>query len=448
MRDFIVLAIILGSVPVCFFDPYFGVLMWNWVAIFNPHRFTWGFAYHFPVAIVVALPTLAGMIFTRRINHRIFTRESILLLLLWVWFAFTIFHATTVPMFSEHTAMGTAELVRVSKVLLMTFVTIALITSKSRLRWLFLVIGLSIGLLAVKGALFGLRTGGESRVWGPPGSFLEDNNDLALATNMALPLLFFLAAEERRRWLRICLRVIFVAGLFCVILTYSRGGLLGLAVVLPAIAMKSRHKLLTAAFVVVCGLLVFSYAPEKWMDRMSNFYHGNLDTSAEGRINAWHFAIALANRYPVTGGGFETFTPQLFEQITPENRFAGPHSIYFQMLGEQGYVGLAMFLLLLGACWLSLRRMAKYGMRFPELQWVVPYAYMLQASILAYMVSGAFLPRAYFDFFYTLVAAMIAMKIIFEREVALLSAAKQVRNTAMELPEAGLRPRMGTLHPG
>jgi putative inorganic carbon (HCO3(-)) transporter len=437
MRDFIVIAIILGSVPICFLNPYFGVLMWNWVAIFNPHRFTWGFAYHFPVATVVALPTLAGMIFTRKINHRIFTRESILLLLLWVWFAVTIFHATTVPMFSEHITAGTAELVRVSKVLLMTFVTILLVTSKNRLRWLFLVIGLSIGLLAVKGALFGLRTGGESRVWGPPDSFIADNNDLALATNMALPLLFFLAAEEKRRWLRIGLRLIFVAGLICVILSYSRGGLLGLAIVLSALAIKSKHKLLTAAFVVVCGFLVFSYAPEKWMDRMSNFYHGNLDTSAEGRIGAWHFAVALAHQYPLTGGGFQTFTPDLFERITPETRFAGPHSIYFQMLGEQGYVGLTLFLLLLGGCWFSLRRMAKYGRHFPELHWVVPYAHMLQASILAYMVSGAFLPRAYFDFFYTLVAAVIAMKIIFQREVSLLSVAKQERNAAMELPEAG-----------
>ena len=436
MRDFIVLAIILGSVPICFLNPYFGVLMWNWVAIFNPHRFTWGIAYHFPVAIVIALPTLAGMIFHRNMNRRIVTRESLLLFLLWAWFAITMFHATTVPMFSDHIEAGNAQLVRVSKILLMTFVTILLVTSKSRLRWLLLVVALSLGFLAVKGAVFGARTGGESRVWGPPDSFIADNNDLALATNMALPILFFLAAEERRRWLRISLRLIFCAGVFSVILSYSRGGLLGLVIVLSVIAVKSRHKLLTAAFVVVCGLLVFSYAPGKWMERMSNFYHGNIDTSAEGRLNAWRFALVLTQHYPITGGGFETFTTDLFDRFTPELRFAGPHSIYFQMLGEQGYVGLTMFLLLLGSCWLSLRRLSKYGKHIPELQWMVPYTYMLQASILAYMVSGAFLPRAYFDFLYTLVATVIAMKIICQRELALLSVAKPASTAVISLPEA------------
>ena len=344
MRDIFVLAIIFGSVPLCFLNPYFGILMWNWVAIFNPHRFTYGFAYSFPVAYVIALPTMAGIVFTRKINRNVFTRETIFLALLWIWFAFTIFYASTVPSFSLHIEPGELQLVRVSKVLLVTFLTILLVTSRERLRNLFLVLGLSIGVLAIKGALFGARTGGENRVWGPPESFLADNNDLALATNMALPILFFLAAEEKRPWLKILLRIAFVCGIFSVLLSYSRGGLLGLVIVLSAIALTSRHKLLTATFVLVCAGLVFAYAPEKWMERMGAASHGEIDRSAQGRLNAWQFAIVLTRHYPLTGGGFETFTPDLFERYTPDLFFAGPHSIYFQTLGEQGYVGLALFL--------------------------------------------------------------------------------------------------------
>ena len=422
MRDIFVLAIIFGSVPLCFLNPYFGILMWNWVAIFNPHRFTYGFAYNFPVAYVIALPTMAGMAVTRKINRNIFTRETTLLILLWVWFAVTIFYASNVPIFAVHIHSGMEQLVRVSKVLLVIFLTILLVTSRDRLRNLFLVLALSIGVLAIKGAAFGARTGGENRVWGPPESFLADNNDLALATNMALPILFFLAAEEKRRWLRILLRIAFVCGIFSVLLSYSRGGLLGLVIVLSAVAAMSKHKLRTAAFVVICALLVFAYAPGKWMDRMTGLSHGEIDRSAEGRLNAWKFAIVLTQHYPITGGGFETFTPDLFERFTPDLFFAGPHSIYFQTLGEQGYVGLALFLGLLGSCWLSLWRLSKQARLVPSLRWVGPYAYMLRASLLAYMVSGAFLPRAYFDFFYTLVATIVVMKVIAQRELAQLAA--------------------------
>src|SRR5580658_4483397 len=75
MRDVIVLAIILGSSPICLFSPYYGILVWTWIAYFNPHRFTYGIAYHFPVAVPIAIPTIVGTIFTRQKNRRIFTIE-------------------------------------------------------------------------------------------------------------------------------------------------------------------------------------------------------------------------------------------------------------------------------------------------------------------------------------------------------------------------------------
>src|SRR5260370_12814158 len=172
MRDVIILGVIFGSMPVCFINPCFGILMWNWVAVFNPDRFAYGLAYNFPVAYVVALPTMAGMLFNKKMNRNVVTRETVLLLLLWIWFAITIFYASTVPLFSQHIGIGLAELLRVSKVLLMTLLTIVLVSSRERLRNLYLLLCLSIGLLAIKAALFAARTGGEARVWGPPDSLL------------------------------------------------------------------------------------------------------------------------------------------------------------------------------------------------------------------------------------------------------------------------------------
>src|SRR5216683_1436083 len=109
MRDLIILAFILGSVPVCLFNPYYGVLMWTWIAYFSPHRYAWGIAYDFPVAQVIAYPTLIGMLFARKFNRQILTRETILLLMLWLWFCFTMFYATQVPAFAGHVEVFAAR---------------------------------------------------------------------------------------------------------------------------------------------------------------------------------------------------------------------------------------------------------------------------------------------------------------------------------------------------
>src|SRR5260370_8282024 len=154
MRDVIILGVIFGSMPLCFINPYFGILMWNWVAVFNPHRFAYGIAYNFPVAYVVALPTMAGMLFNKKMNRNVVTRETVLLLLLWIWFAITIFYASTVPLFSQHIGIGLAELLRVSKVLLMTLLTIVLVSLRDRLRNLFLLLCLPIPVPATKSSLF------------------------------------------------------------------------------------------------------------------------------------------------------------------------------------------------------------------------------------------------------------------------------------------------------
>src|SRR5260370_29070927 len=118
---------------------------------------------------------------------------------------------------------------------------------------------------------------------------------------MALSLLFFLVGEEPRKWVRIMVRILFAATIFSVLLSYSRGGLLGLAVVITAISLRSRHKVLGVGLLAVTSLLVFSFAPPTWMDRMGNFVHGNLDGSADMRLVSWTVACRLAQGYPMWG---------------------------------------------------------------------------------------------------------------------------------------------------
>jgi putative inorganic carbon (HCO3(-)) transporter len=439
MRDVLIVSIILGAAPVCLFSPYFGVLMWNWIACFNPHRYAWGFAYRFPVAWIIAVPTLLGTLFARqKTNRHVLVRETVLLVALWAWFGLTTLYVSQEPLFFDHLNDATVQLVRVSKVLLMTVVTIFVIDSRAKLKNLFLVIAFSLGLIGVKGTIYGILTGGQSRVWGPPDSYIADNNEFALAMDMTLPILFFLARDEQKRWLRILMRITFLCGVASVLLTYSRGGLLGLTAVLLALTLQSRRKALAVSLIVISALLVVSFAPQQWMGRMEAFANGNVDTSAQGRLDAWYFAWQLVMHYPITGGGFETFTPALYERYTPGLRYGqayeGPHSIYFQILGEHGFVGLALFFGLLGCCFGTLYTLKKRSMRMPSIRWIASYSRMLQISMLAFMISGAFLGRAYFDYFFQLVATTIILRTLFRREVerALAETATEPERAAAE----------------
>jgi probable O-glycosylation ligase (exosortase A-associated) len=237
--------------------------------------------------------------------------------------------------------------------------------------------------------------------------------------------MFFMAGTEKSRKMRLILRICFIASALVVLLTYSRGALLGIATVMVVIVVKTRHKVLAGVALVLAAMAVLSFAPAKWQQRMDNFFVGKLDQSAHQRLVSWKFAWNVAEAYPITGGGMQCFTPEMFarfskEQLPGGGLSSGPHSIYFQMLGEQGFVGLGLFLTLVGACLLSLRKLRKLVRDSPPSQWVVPYANGLEGSLFAFLVSGAFLGRAYFDLFYQLVAGTIILKILHRMEVVQL----------------------------
>ncbi len=106
----------------------------------------------------------------------------------------------------------------------MTFVAMCLLQERQRLQLMVWVIAVSLGFYGARGGIFTILTGGNYRVWGPPDTFIADNNQLALAMIMTLPLMWYLYLTTVQRWLR--LGVLGVAGLtmISVLGTHSRGG--------------------------------------------------------------------------------------------------------------------------------------------------------------------------------------------------------------------------------
>jgi probable O-glycosylation ligase (exosortase A-associated) len=404
MRGIVVFLLVLGSLPFILRQPWIGVLVFSWISYMNPHKYAWGAVRTFPLAFIVALVTLIGMAATK--DKWRLPRDPATLLMIALWIMFVI----TTP-FAFNQTEAWPQLEKVSKILLMTFVTMMLINTQHKLRYLLLVIALSVGLIGLKGGIWAIMSGGTNRVYGPDGSFLADNNDLALALNMTLPLLLYLSKDEARQWLRWLLKGCFVMSFVAIMFTYSRGGFLAMVLVGCLLLIKARYKALAGIILIMGVVLLLFLAPQKWSDRMNTIDTYDQDASAMGRINAWRTAINIALARPLTGGGFNTWTPAVYMRFSPEAwNVRDVHSSYFEILGEHGFIALIFYLLLLAYALVSASRLKWMIRRKASLQWAQYYPDMLQVSIFAYMMGGAFLGRAYFDLFYHVIASLVIVR--------------------------------------
>jgi len=93
MRDLILVVFLFGSVPVILWRPAVGIFLWVWVSVMNPHRMTWGVAYDFPFAQLIAIARLVGMLFSREPKRLPVTPVTVVLFLMVLWMNVTTFFA-------------------------------------------------------------------------------------------------------------------------------------------------------------------------------------------------------------------------------------------------------------------------------------------------------------------------------------------------------------------
>jgi probable O-glycosylation ligase (exosortase A-associated) len=293
-----------------------------------------------------------------------------------------------------------------------------------------LVIGLSLAFYGIKGAIWAISTGGANRVQGPEGVFIGGNTFLGLALNMVIPILITLAREERNKALKYFLNF---AGACCAIssvFTYSRGAMLGLAVVLPLLLIKDPRKAWgSMVSILVAGYLVVSVAPEQLWKRAETIETYQEDGSAMQRIRSWSVARNIAIDRPVTGAGFQfEYSPnrdRWLSYVDEELRgipggTAAAHSAYFQVLGQHGFVAFGLYVLLLISTLVTLTRLRRQAKRAPDVSWVAGYSEGLRIGVVAFAISGAFLSVAYFDLYFIFVAmtAILSRELRAARELA------------------------------
>lgn len=400
MRDIVIAIFMAVAIPLGIFHPWMGIMNWAFISLASPHRQAYGFIYDAPLAMLTVIATLLGVLFSKD-PKRLVIRGAM------VWMGlFTVWMLITYP-FSLDQGDGYNQeiLSKVMKIMFMNFVAIMVIFNRKQIDILIGVCALSLGIYGVKGGIFTLMTGGSFRVQGL-GGFLVGNNEMALALIMIVPLLYYLQQITEQRWYRLGLLAAIFLTCVAAVGSQSRGALLALVTMGSAFILRSPQRGKALIPFLAVALFIPFFMPESWWSRMDTISTYQEDASAMGRINAWHLAWNVAT-HNFFGGGFYLESDEIFGRYAPDpTDIHVAHSIYFQTLGQHGFIGLFLFLGMWVSTWRTARWISKNsGMANDQL-----LARMVEVSLIGFATGGAFLNLAYFDGPYYMLVALTALR--------------------------------------
>lgn len=401
MRDALLLAAVALAVLATFRHPFVGLLAWAWFTLMSPHQMAYG-VYGLPLNVVIAAATIVSL--AVRGEFRRFRPDARLILIgaLAFWIALS-------QNFSLNPEASAVYVDRFLKTL--AFVALCLLAANTKLRIHALIwtLVIAMGFFAAKGAIFTIVNLGQYHVQGPIATVIEDNNHLGIAMATSLPMILYLRNAAARSATRKALTALFFLTMFAVLGTQSRGAFICLVVFGLYFFVRSNRKGLIVAAVTVVVVPMLLFMPAQWSDRMSTIANASEDASFMGRVDAWIINTEFALQHPLTGAGLRNpYDSELAAKVDPERapRAKAAHSIYFEMLGGSGFVGLAIYLSLLGSAFLSALALHRRNKKSGDNHWTGEFGYFAQMSIVIFAVGGASASMEMWDG-YLLIIALI-----------------------------------------
>lgn len=414
MRAIVFVVAMLGFVPLCLRYPAAGVVCWAWVSLLSPQNEVYGFAAGLQFNFVIAVATLLGWLVSP--ERKRWTPDVMpkLMLVFVLWMTLNSLFA---PLFEYSWAFWNRTMRDFALVFLVFFLT----NTKARIHGLVWILVISIGYYALKGGIFTILTGGNYIVYGPEASIIADNNDLALAVVMTLPLLNYLRLHTKSRHLRLGVAAAIFIEIVMVLGTHSRGGAIALGVVLFIFWLTNRHKVLYAIAGVVLVAAALSLMPDTYFERLDTIIHPGADTSFVDRTISWQVAVQVAiDRFPFGAGFYAPQTGEIYHHYFPDSKGLAAHSIYFQILGEHGFIGLALYMLIILLALHNAGVVMRQTRKRPGLLWAYDLANMIRVALFGFCVGGAALSMAYFDGFWVLMALLSTLRELTATQPALV----------------------------
>jgi putative inorganic carbon (hco3(-)) transporter len=397
--------------------PFIFGLGYVWVDTFTPQDIAYIILPDIPVSLIMAAATIGGYIVLDRKSPPSVNPVMILTLLLAVWVTLSTALWAVVPASAWSKWDYAFKTIVFSAFIPFAFRSRIQIESFLQIYLFSLVIQfLPVGIKTlISGGGYGVELG---LVSGNAG--LSEGSTLAAVSLMIVPIILYLRAHTqllpKSRLTDLGYIGLVVGAVAAAMGTYERTALVGMLVLGCGIWLRARRKVLGAVIgAVVVSVIVLS-SSATWNERISTTSDYNQETSALGRLLVWQWTLDFVSDHP-QGGGFNSYQIDRIEfpgtATHPESTVVTGkafHSIYFEMLGEQGWVGLGLFLGLIGASLVSLQAVARRTRHAKDMLWCRDLAYALQVSLLTLLACGAFIGIAFQPMLYYLFALSTCLR--------------------------------------
>lgn len=451
MRDLIFLAYIAGLMLLAFKRPFLFTLIYAYLDIVSPQRLSYFLLNSIPLSLIVFGLAFSSFLFIEdKKNVRFAPRIALMIVL--------ILYCGVTTLGAEEAVAAQEKWAWVWKALLFASFLPLTLHTKLRIEALVLTMVLCASTLIV--------TGGIKTVFGGGGYgvlvILIDNNSglfegstISCVAIAIIPLILWLRTHgtifKPSGLVTLYAIALIGACLLIPVGTSARTGLICIAVLAVLMLRFAQYRFLYLAGAVALALAAVPFLPENFTKRADTIKNYKADESASTRIQVWSWTLEYVNQHPL-GGGFEIYRQNSIryripvtnpEEIAMEgitskeivDKGRAFHSSYFEMLGEQGYPGLIIWLLInLGGLFRMeiLQRMYKKRAR-PDEEWVAPLATALQNGQVIYMIGSLFVGIAFQPFMYMLVGLQIGLDTYLKRrrqESAFVPLAAQRRQRA------------------
>lgn len=394
--------------------PFIATLGYVWVDTFRPQDVAYIVLNQIPVAMVIgAFATGSYLLLDRRSPPRL-NLQSVLQVAMAAWVTVTLIWAQ-VP------EAAWAKWDWAFKTLIFAAFVPLVIRSRVQIEAFAQTYVLS---LAANFVPFGIKTLVSGGGYGTNLGLVQGNSGLAegglLSTVclMAVPLAVYLSRHgqlmPRVKLVPVAYWFIAALAIVTAIGTFERSALVGLVVLVTYMWLRTQRKLRSGLMVGLIACLVVYATSAAWNTRIATIGNFEKENSAFVRVLVWKWTLGFTASHPL-GGGFDAYLIDHVEVPGGDEDPGGTqfarafHSIYFEVLGEQGYPGLAMFLLLAASTFFKLRRVARQARADPELAWVVALADALQSGLAVFLSSGAFVGIAFQPMFWYFIAMSISL---------------------------------------
>ncbi|WP_340264762.1 putative O-glycosylation ligase, exosortase A system-associated [Sphingobium mellinum] len=406
--------------------PFLLIAVYAYIDIVSPQRLSYFLLNSIPIsAIAFVLAVGAWIAFDDKKDCRFATRQLLLLILL-AWCGYT----TATADFPINAATKWAWVWKA-----MIFAIFLPLTLRTRLRLeavtLFMVLCASA--IIINGGMKTALSGGGYGVL----NLMVDNNSglyegsiISCVAISLIPLILWLAKHGTvfpPDWkVRGFAYALCFACLLMPIGTEARTGLVCIVILAAMMLMRSKRRFVYGPLMAFAALAAIPFLPASFTQRMSTIENHQGDESASTRLAVWKWTLDYVKEHP-GGGGFDNYLQNSFtyfmqERVTDsggsrlERRMVTDkgrayHSAYFEMLGEQGWFGFGLWLLIHFICFIrteSIRRL--YRKRDgPDEAWVAPFALALQQGHVIYMVGSLFVGIAYQPFIFMMLSLQIGL---------------------------------------